>query len=67
MSLQAYYDGYDRHEEGGYEGRRTFDLDFQDHLAVGSQHDIVWGLGYRTTSDNLTPKYSKSFDHHAKN
>ncbi len=61
MSLQAYYDGYDRHEEGGYEGRRTFDLDFQDHWKANSRHDIVWGLGYRTTSDNLTPKYSKSF------
>jgi iron complex outermembrane receptor protein len=61
MSLQAYYDGYDRHEEGGYEGRRTFDLDFQDHLSAGSRNDVVWGLGFRTTSDNLTPKYSKSF------
>jgi len=61
MSLQAYYDGYDRHEEGGYEGRRTFDLDFQDHWNAHSRHDIVWGLGYQTTSDNLTPKYSKSY------
>ncbi len=62
MSLQAYYDGYDRREEGGYEGRRTFDLDFQDHLNAGSRHDIVWGLGFRTTGDNVTPKYSKSFN-----
>jgi len=61
MALQAYYDGYDRHEEGGYEGRRTFDLDFQHHLAAGARHDLVWGLGYRVTSDNLTPKYSKSY------
>jgi iron complex outermembrane receptor protein len=61
MALQAYYDGYDRHEEGGYEGRRTFDLDFQHHLGVGRRQDLVWGLGYRTTSDNLTPKYSKSY------
>jgi len=61
MSLQAYYDGYDRHEEGGYEGRRTFDLDFQDHRKAGARHDFVWGLGYRTTGDNITPKYSKSF------
>jgi len=62
MSLQGYYDGYDRHEEGGYEGRRTFDLDFQDHLQAGERNDIVWGLGFRTTSDNLTPKYSKSYN-----
>lgn len=62
ISLQAYYDGYDRHEEGGYEGRRTFDLDFHHHFALSSRHDIVWGLGYRNTSDNITPKYSKSFN-----
>src|ERR1700676_1137019 len=61
IALQAYYDGYDRHEEGGYEGRRTFDLDFQNHLAVNAGNDLVWGLGYRVTSDNLTPKYSKSY------
>jgi iron complex outermembrane receptor protein len=62
MSLQGYYDGYDRHEEGGYEGRRTFDLDFQDHFQGSERNDIVWGLGFRTTSDNLTPKYSKSYN-----
>jgi iron complex outermembrane receptor protein len=61
IELQAYYDGYDRHEEGGYEGRRTFDLDFQHHKLVGRRNDLVWGLGYRVTSDNLTPKYSKSY------
>src|SRR5580700_6331931 len=61
ITLQAYYDGYDRHEEGGYEGRRTFDLDFQNHVAVSGGNDLVWGLGYRVTSDNLTPKYSKSY------
>src|ERR1700736_5621457 len=61
VSVQAYYDNYHRHEEGGIEERQTFDLDFHHHLAVGSRHDIVWGLGYRVTNDNLTPKYSKSF------
>jgi iron complex outermembrane receptor protein len=61
ISLQAYYDNYDRHEEGGFEERNTFDLDFQHHLAIGSRNDVVWGLGYRVTGDNLTPKYSKSY------
>jgi iron complex outermembrane receptor protein len=62
ISAQGYYDGYDRHEEGGYEGRRMFDMEFQDHARTDSAHDIVWGLGFRTTSDNLLPKYSKRFD-----
>jgi iron complex outermembrane receptor protein len=61
LSLQIYYDGYNRHEEGGSERRNTFDLDFQHHLGVGPRQDVVWGLGYRVTGDNLTPKYSKSF------
>ena len=61
LSLQAYYDGYNRFEEGGAENRRTFALDFQHHWAIHRRHDVVWGLGYRTTSDELTPKFSKSF------
>ena len=61
MSLQTYYDGYDRYEEGGREDRNTFDLDFQHHVRAGSRHDLVWGLGYRITNDELTAKYSKSF------
>jgi iron complex outermembrane recepter protein len=61
LSLQVYYDGYSRHEEGGSEKRKTFDLDLEHHITVGSRQDVVWGLGYRVTGDNLTPKYSKSF------
>jgi iron complex outermembrane receptor protein len=61
LSLQVYYDGYHRHEEGGSERRNTFDLDFQHHLAVTPRQDVVWGLGYRVTGDNMTPKFSKSF------
>ena len=61
ISLQGYYDAYNRHEEGGFEGRKTLDLDFQYHLALGSRNDVVWGLGYRVTADDITPKFSKSF------
>jgi iron complex outermembrane receptor protein len=58
ISLQGYYDTYNRYEEGGLETRKTFDLDFHQHLAAGSRHDIVWGLGYRVTSDDLGPQFS---------
>jgi iron complex outermembrane receptor protein len=58
ISLQAYYDGYNRYEQGGLERRKTFDLDFHHHFAAGSRNDIVWGLGYRVTMDNLAPKFS---------
>jgi iron complex outermembrane receptor protein len=58
ISVQAYYDAYKRYEEGGLENRKTFDLDFHHHFAAGSRHDIVWGLGYRVTSDDLAPQFS---------
>jgi iron complex outermembrane recepter protein len=58
-SLEAYYDRYNRLDQGGDEIRNTFDLDFQHHLAVGSRHDVVWGAGYRVSSDNVTPGYAK--------
>ncbi len=61
MSLQAYYDDYDRREDGGLESRKTFDLDFHHRFAIGSRHDIVWGAGYRVTSDNITPHFESIF------
>lgn len=27
--------------------RGTFDLEFQDHVALRSRNDVVWGIGYR--------------------
>ena len=50
--LQAYYDTYQRTEFGVREDIRTFDLDFQDHLALGARHDVVWGSGYRVTASS---------------
>lgn len=59
ISLQAYFDRYNRGDDAvSPESRNTFDLDFHHHLAAGSRHDIVWGLGYRVTSDNLPPGFS---------
>ena len=57
-SLQVYYDGYDRRERGIGERRNTVDVDFQHHLTLGSRNNIVWGGGYRVTSDRITPGYA---------
>ncbi|MCB1777335.1 MAG: TonB-dependent receptor [Candidatus Competibacteraceae bacterium] len=32
----------------------TFDLEFQQRLAIGEQQDMIWGLGYRRISDHIT-------------
>jgi iron complex outermembrane receptor protein len=57
-SLQVYYDRNDRVERGLGETRNTADVDFQHHLTMGSRNTIVWGGGYRVTTDSLTPGYA---------
>jgi len=54
-SLQAYYDRTERHylAEGFREDRDTVDLDFHHRFQLGCRHSVVWGCGYRNTSDRL--------------
>ncbi|MBK7003653.1 MAG: TonB-dependent receptor [Rhodoferax sp.] len=35
------------------EMRDTFDLDFQHRLPLGKRHDLIWGLEYRYSHDNI--------------
>jgi iron complex outermembrane recepter protein len=60
-SFQTYYDTYRRTDMGVPEVLRTFDLDFQHHIAAGDRHDIVWGLGYRVSDSALPPGYAIAF------
>jgi iron complex outermembrane receptor protein len=62
MSLQVYYDRYNRLEAGLREIRDTEDVDFHQHVKFGGRNDIVWGLGYRITSDRIDPGYATSFN-----
>jgi iron complex outermembrane receptor protein len=58
MSLQVYED-YSRHFEQGFlDAQNTVDLDFQDHLRLGSRNDIVWGLGARVIDDRYGQGYA---------
>ncbi len=58
LAVQAYYD----RDDIGYWGLRdllnTVDLDVQHHFDYGDRNDIVWGGGYRFTSDSSTPGYA---------
>jgi len=60
-SLQTYFDSYRRTEFGEPEKVQNFDLDFQQHLSLGSRQDIVWGLGYRASTSSVPPGYPVSF------
>lgn len=51
-TLQTYYDQYRRNVPGTfYERRETLDLDFQQQLQLGTRNTLIYGLGYRGTSD----------------
>lgn len=51
MTLQFYFDTYNRGGPELDEFRDTVDFDFQDHIRLGARHDLIWGLGYRYTAD----------------
>ena len=44
------------------ERRDTFDLEFQHHLPLPWRQDIIWGLGYRVTVDELDGSPTLTFD-----
>ncbi len=54
-SLQFYFDRTNRGDTTYSIGRNTFDIDFQHHLVWGARQDIVWGLGYRLSTDDIDP------------
>ncbi len=60
-SLKFYYDYYERQGAGIGERRDTYDLDFQHRLLLAGNHDVVWGLGYRQTGDELNGSFLMSF------
>jgi iron complex outermembrane recepter protein len=52
FKLQAYYDYNERNAPDVFnETLHTFDLDFKHEFELGERNKIVWGLGYRLTSD----------------
>jgi iron complex outermembrane recepter protein len=52
-ALQAYYDRTLRDIVVFRQVRDTLDADFQHRFQLGSWNDIVWGLGYRWTIDEV--------------
>jgi len=62
LSLQFYYDRTRRLIPGVFaEHLDTWDLDSQHRFHAAGRHDIVWGLGYRVTRDNVTNITSLAF------
>jgi len=56
LALQAYYDHTQRDETALLkETRDTLDIDFQHRLPLGRHQEIIWGLGYRVSWDDIDP------------
>jgi len=53
MTLQAYYDRIQRHSSLVDELRNTFDIEFHHRFALAEHQEVIWGLGYRFTTDDI--------------
>ena len=49
-TLMVSYDQYERSDLLG-DKRRTFNVDFHHHYALGARQELVWGLAYRQTAE----------------
>ncbi len=61
LQLQFYYDRTERSGDLLGEDRDTFDADFQYRLSPLPGHDLVWGVGYRMTHDEIDNSLFVSF------
>ncbi len=59
-SLQFYQSDYSRHDTGFLENMHTSDFDFQNQFRAGSRNDVVWGGGYRYSSDNISSAFGEA-------
>jgi iron complex outermembrane receptor protein len=61
LSLQSYYDHSQRQMLILPQEFDTFDLELQHRLALGTQQDLIWGVGYRFGDIRLGESTTLSF------
>jgi iron complex outermembrane receptor protein len=59
--LQIYHDRTSRTGPIFDQDRATSDLDFQHQMAARGGHEVIWGVGYRITSDEIGNGFEISF------
>jgi iron complex outermembrane receptor protein len=62
FQLQTYYDRTDRDATILREERDTFDLEVQHHFRPLSRNNVIWGMGYRLTHDDIRNSPGVTFD-----
>lgn len=53
VEVQAALSHLDYQLFGSGDKRTTFDLGMQHRLAIGKQHDVIWGVDYRFSQDTM--------------
>lgn len=61
LKIQSYYDHTKRESNLPQERREVFDVEAQHHFTPNDWNDIVWGVGYRLTTDAIENSYANSF------
>jgi iron complex outermembrane recepter protein len=54
LTVQAYYDRTERDSPIFSEKRDTGDIDLQHRFSLGERQEVIWGLGFRATHDDVT-------------
>lgn len=54
-SLQVYESDIKRVDDGDHVAENTIDVEFGHHLRFRGRQDVVWGLDYRLTREDITP------------
>lgn len=62
LTVQAYFDRAIRDDVHVGSGTRTFDIDLQKRYSPSQSHDIIFGGGYRFTTDFTIATSQVSFD-----
>ena len=53
LTVQTYYDRTVRNTAIFSENRDTGDIDLQHRFAIGDRQEVIWGVGYRVTHDDV--------------
>jgi iron complex outermembrane receptor protein len=62
LSLQLYYDHFERSMIILGEQQDTVDLEFQHRFTLWERQELIWGVGYRFSSDRLSDTAIISFN-----
>ena len=54
FSVHMYYETLSRDNAILNVQVHVFDIEFQERSSLGARHDLIWGVGYRTTADSTS-------------